>query len=277
MTDNFSPVPEVPFTYTAKTWAPNFDNMQCAIVEFFSVALLATILTLLFARKLRFLERLIFWWFAFDAGIHTFFEGPFVIASLRGRFTGGVATSDLPRAMTDRVIADPETVTDLHCRARLRARSFVIINSSCGCNLSFICVGTEYGKSDFRWLYSDPGIVSMEVATVGMEAPLCWFILYLILKKSSWRHPIQFLICVGELYGLYMTFAPEWIYGSPNLDGSTFLYYWIYLGSNWPWLFIPLALTIQSMRASANGIRVAESIKEKGSAANGVAAKKKTK
>jgi hypothetical protein len=239
MTDNFSPVPEVPFTYTAKTWAPNFDNMQCAIVEFFSVALLATILTLLFARKLRFLERLIFWWFAFDAGIHTFFEGPFVIASLRGRFTGGVATSDLPRAMT--------------------------------------CVWTEYGKSDFRWLYSDPGIVSMEVATVGMEAPLCWFILYLILKKSSWRHPIQFLICVGELYGLYMTFAPEWIYGSPNLDGSTFLYYWIYLGSNWPWLFIPLALTIQSMRASANGIRVAEGIKEKGSAANGVAAKKKTK
>lgn len=100
MTDNFSPVPEVPFTYTAKKFEPNFDNMQCAIAEFFGLVLLATILTLLFARKLRFLERLIFWWFAFDAGIHTFFEGPFVIASLRGRYTGGVATSDLPRAMT---------------------------------------------------------------------------------------------------------------------------------------------------------------------------------
>jgi hypothetical protein len=79
---------------------PNFDNMMCAIYEFGGLMAIATVLTLLFARKLRFLERLIFWWFAFDAGIHTFFEGPFVIASLRGRFTGGVATSDLPRPMT---------------------------------------------------------------------------------------------------------------------------------------------------------------------------------
>ncbi len=48
------------------------------------------------------------------------------------------------------------------------------------------------------------------------------------------------------MYGLYETFVPEWIYGSPNLDGSSFLYFWIYLGSNIPWLVIPLLLIAQS-------------------------------
>jgi hypothetical protein len=55
-----------------------------------------------------------------------------------------------------------------------------------------------------------------------------------------------FSICMGELYGLFATFVPEWLYQSPNLDASTFLYSWIYLGSNVPWAIIPLILTAQS-------------------------------
>ena len=27
----------------------------------------------------------------------------------------------------------------------------------------------------------------------------------------------------------YMTFAPEWLCGSPNLDTSNFMYLWVYL------------------------------------------------
>lgn len=37
-----------------------------------------------------------------------------------------------------------------------------------------------------------------------------------------------------------MTFAPEWLTGSPNLDGSNFMYFWVYLMfMNLLWVFIP--------------------------------------
>ena len=220
--ENFSPYPEIPYVYNTMRFLPDYNNMVCALTQFFVITFFATCLTMFMGRRLKFTDKLIFWWFTFDAAIHTFFEGSFVFASLENQFTGGVANSNLPVLMT--------------------------------------CVWTEYGKSDYRWLYGDPGVVCLEIVTVLMEAPLCWLILYLMLKKSPWRHPIQILICIGELYGLYMTFIPEWIYGSPNLDGSTFLYYWIYLGSNWPWLFVPLILTIQSMIVCAKAIQKTQKI-----------------
>ena len=37
-----------------------------------------------------------------------------------------------------------------------------------------------------------------------------------------------------------MTFAPEWLSGNTNLDGSNFMYMWVYLVFfNMLWVFIP--------------------------------------
>jgi len=223
--------PEVPYVYSSKKYDPDPNDMRCALENAGTLILIASILTLIFTRKLSFWNRVLFWWFAFDASIHTFFEGPFVIGSLLERYTGGVSLAKLPK------------------------RS--------------MCVWTEYGKSDYRWLYSDPGIVSMELATVTMEAPLSWLILYLIVKDSCWKHVVQFIISFGELYGLFMTFVPEWLYGSPNLDGSTFLYYWVYLGSNIPWLIIPGYLTFQSMVEMANALELVKNNKTQKKLENG--------
>lgn len=38
-----------------------------------------------------------------------------------------------------------------------------------------------------------------------------------------------------------MTFCPEWLTGNVNLDGSNFMYMWVYLVFfNMLWVFIPL-------------------------------------
>jgi hypothetical protein len=65
----------------------------------------------------------------------------------------------------------------------------------------------EYGRADARWAVRDPTVISIEIATVFMGI-LCLFQIYGILKRSSWRHPLQMIICVSELYGGWMTFAP---------------------------------------------------------------------
>lgn len=37
-----------------------------------------------------------------------------------------------------------------------------------------------------------------------------------------------------------MTFMPEWLTGNPNLDGSNFMFLWVYLVFfNMLWVFIP--------------------------------------
>lgn len=39
----------------------------------------------------------------------------------------------------------------------------------------------------------------------------------------------------------FMTFCPEWLTGNINLDGSNFMYMWVYLVFfNMLWVFIPL-------------------------------------
>ena len=65
----------------------------------------------------------------------------------------------------------------------------------------------EYGRADARWAVRDPTVMSIEVATVAVGF-LCLAQIYGVINRSSWRHPLQIIICVAELYGGWMTFAP---------------------------------------------------------------------
>jgi len=111
-------------------------------------------------------------------------------------------------------------------------------------------IGIEYGKADLRWLHSDSCIVSVELITVLMAGPLCFLILFKMIKNKSDRHFWQIVLCVAEIYGGWMTFCPEWLKGSPSLDTSNPLYLWLYLWFfNGLWVVIPFALLWQSYHA----------------------------
>lgn len=65
----------------------------------------------------------------------------------------------------------------------------------------------EYGRADSRWAIRDPNVISIEIATVAVGV-ICLFQIYGVVMRSSWRHALQVIICVAELYGGWMTFAP---------------------------------------------------------------------
>ena len=147
----------------------------------------------------------------------------------------------------------------------------------------------EYGRADARWAIRDANVISIEIATVTVGI-LCLFQIYGVLKRSSWRHVLQVIICVAELYGGWMTFAPgmayfqcimcflsrievqrfqcilkltakmllhviltEWIEGNPNLNGSDFNLLWIYLVfMNGLWVVVPLLLLWDSYARISN-------------------------
>lgn len=101
----------------------------------------------------------------------------------------------------------------------------------------------EYALADKRWGISDPTIVSLEILTVFFDGPLCFLLIYAILKDKFYRHYVQIVLCVCELYGGWMTFCPEWLTNSENLDTSNWMYLWLYLVFfNGIWVVIPFYL-----------------------------------
>lgn len=56
-----------------------------------------------------------------------------------------------------------------------------------------------------------------------------------------------------------MTFCPEWLTGNINLDGSNFMYMWVYLVFfNMLWVFIPLYAVWYSYNDITNAFAVRE-------------------
>ncbi len=112
-----------------------------------------------------------------------------------------------------------------------------------------VCVdaGKEYSKADKRWGISDPTILTVELITAFVEGPMCLWLMYAIYYRKSYRYPLQFALSVGELYGGWVTFAPEWLTGSKNLETSNPVNLIVYLAfSNGVWVVIPLLLAAQA-------------------------------
>ncbi|KAG9788038.1 hypothetical protein ABEF93_004841 [Exophiala dermatitidis] len=111
----------------------------------------------------------------------------------------------------------------------------------------------EYAKADRRWGGADLTVISLEILTVGLAGPAAVYICYLIAKWANsndqavrarcqtklWFAAI--MVATGELYGGFMTFAPEWLSGNTALAGEDPVYLWLYLVFfNMLWVFIPL-------------------------------------
>eukprot|EP01117_Protostelium_nocturnum_P013421 TRINITY_DN5002_c0_g1_i1.p1 TRINITY_DN5002_c0_g1~~TRINITY_DN5002_c0_g1_i1.p1 ORF type:complete len:215 (-),score=58.97 TRINITY_DN5002_c0_g1_i1:85-729(-) len=163
-------------------------------------------------------DRLTFIWLAFDALIHFLLEGSFLFHSL-----------------------------------------FTSQNGKWGANYSnhFTAkLWQEYAKADFRWGVGDPNIVSVELLTVLGAGPLCVLILWQIIRQDAMRHYWIVVLCTAEIYGGFMTFSPEWLTGSLNLDTSNFMFHYVYLYFfNGLWVAIPLVLMWDSYRFIARRMR----------------------
>ena len=75
------------------------------------------------------------------------------------------------------------------------------------------------------------------------------------------------VLATGELYGGFMTFCPEWLTGSPNLDTSNVMYMWLYLTFfNMLWVFIPFWILYEGYKnvtGSSEALNVAKSQKKR--------------
>lgn len=178
--------------------------------------------------------RVLFVWHAFDALIHAILEGSYLyncffssatVESLM-RTTGATADS-LASAYL------PPNVFFLGDATRLYGPEQGVSPLS--------ALWMEYARADRRWAGSDLTVISLELLTVLLGAPLAAWICHCLRRGRADAAFWMALLATAELYGGFMTFAPEWLSGSPNLDTSNFMYLWVYLVFfNSLWVWIPL-------------------------------------
>lgn len=115
----------------------------------------------------------------------------------------------------------------------------------------------EYAKADKRWGGSDLTIASLELLTVFVMAPLALYVCRLLRKQEHTKAWFWMaVVATGELYGGFMTFSPEWLAGSPNLDTSNFLTLWVYLVLfNALWVFFPLWILWDAYQALTRSVQ----------------------
>jgi len=132
------------------------------------------------------------------------------------------------------------------------------VNTSTG---PFAELWKEYARADYRWGHADETIVSVEILIVLGVGPLCCYILKQLLQDDPARHYWIVVLSTAEVYGGWMTFCPEWLTGSPNLNTSNALHLWVYLVCmNSIWAVIPLWMMYNSYSHIAGSLRSAQAV-----------------
>ncbi|KAF7167520.1 hypothetical protein CNMCM5623_000844 [Aspergillus felis] len=177
-------------------------------------------------------NRILFYWHAYDALTHIFIEGSFLYECFYSYATlpAGVSKEPYFLGYKDRVYG---AAYGTGPSARL---------------------WQEYAKADRRWAVADATTISIEMLTVFLGGPAAVYVCYLLWKASSSRSTasakgaakaslwlVAPALATAELYGGFMTFAPEWLTGNSQLDTSNPVYLWFYLFFfNTLWVWIPL-------------------------------------
>ncbi|PFH56483.1 hypothetical protein XA68_16438 [Ophiocordyceps unilateralis] len=128
-----------------------------------------------------------------------------------------------------------------------------LVGPQAGGDNPFALLWMVYARADRRWAGADLGVVSLELLTVFVDGPLACYVCFLIAKGDPRASFWMVVLATCELYGGFMTFCPEWLTGNVNLNGSNFMYMWIYLVFfNMLWVVIPVYAVCYSFKDISN-------------------------
>lgn len=204
--------------------------------------------------------RLLFIWHAFDALIHFILEGSY----LYNCFFSSISTSSaaaLGYSTVSKYL--PPGIYFLNDATRIYGSEF-------GTN-PFAALWREYALADHRWEGSDVTIISLELLTVFLAGPIAVAICEKLRKNSADVWFWMTVLATGELYGGWMTFAPEWLTGSRNLVTENFMYKWVYLVffNAALWVVIPLWVLWEAYGRMVQGLVLVQKMEGSGSGSSG--------
>jgi cholestenol delta-isomerase len=101
----------------------------------------------------------------------------------------------------------------------------------------------EYSMSDSRYLTNNSFVMVMEAITAICWGPASFLLAYFIVTENAFRHPLQIIISLGQLYGdvlYYGTCAFEFlVYGLEFSRPEGYYFYGYFVFLNAFWIVIP--------------------------------------
>ncbi|KAL8761902.1 MAG: hypothetical protein Q9184_002006 [Pyrenodesmia sp. 2 TL-2023] len=117
----------------------------------------------------------------------------------------------------------------------------------------------EYAWSDSRYLTSDPFVLCMETVTAFCWGPLSFCVALMIAFQHPLRHPLQAMVCLGQIYGdilYYATSMFDHYYKGVTYSRPEAWYFWgYYFFMNFIWIVIPGYLLYRSVEASGRAFQ----------------------
>lgn len=199
-------------------------------------------------------NRILFFWHAYDALTHLFIEGSYLYECFNSYMTIPAGLKREPH-----FLGHENRVYGAAYGKGPSARLW-----------------QEYAKADRRWAVSDPNVISLELLTVFLGGPTALYICYLLWKSSSNRVSqsakgiaksklwlVAPALATAELYGGFMTFAPEWLTANSQLETGNPVYLWFYLFFfNTLWVFIPLWVLWEATKELRTAFVTAENVRQ---------------
>jgi len=174
--------------------------------------------------------RILYIWHLFDALTHFLLEGSFLYNCFFTYTLLPPSSSDYPHPASLTSTTSAGGGYFLGYKDRLYGSNYGINPTA--------RLWQEYAKADSRWGGADLTVISLELLTVFGAGPLALYVCELIRRSCKDRDTrgggmgggsarLWFwatVLASGELYGGFMTFAPEWLSGSPSLDTGNWMY-----------------------------------------------------
>jgi len=119
----------------------------------------------------------------------------------------------------------------------------------------------EYSKADSRYASRDGFTICMEAITAFVEGPLCFVVVYGMLKKAPWRHTLAVLVALGQLYGDVLYFATSWYEGliHSRPEAQYFWFYFVFINSIW--IVIPSAVILRGAASISKAVTCNDRVK----------------
>ncbi|KAI5862930.1 Emopamil-binding protein [Durotheca rogersii] len=176
-------------------------------------------------------RRALFVWHAFDALIHFALEGGFLYHCF-------FSWTPLARVANPLALAP----TPLNYLGHRDARAYGPQAAAPGSLAEPLArLWMVYAKADRRWAGADLSVISLELLTVFVAGPLAVAVCAALARGSPRASVLMLVVATMELYGGWVTFCPEWLTASGNLDTANPLYLWVYLVFfNGLWVALPL-------------------------------------
>ncbi|CAK7267087.1 hypothetical protein SEPCBS119000_002360 [Sporothrix epigloea] len=200
--------------------------------------------------------RILFIWHAFDALVHLILEASYLYSCFFSWIpVSSVAAEDL----ASNQFYMPQPSPFLGHADRIYGPQAGAIQGNPLAKLWMV-----YARADHRWAGPDLVVISLELLTVFIAAPMALWICYDMSMRRSRANVLMLIVATGELYGGFMTFCPEWLVLSENLDCSNFMYKWVYIVFfNTLWVWLPLYAMYVAISEISDAFAVRDAVNHK--------------